>query len=232
MTGLRPPKAEVLRYLGYRGQEMDASLSAMVDTSIAECAAAATPRSVSREFAVTLRGAEEGDPLVELKGGFIAPGRDLWAHLRGCTRCVCMAATLGVGVEALIRRYETADLTRSLILDACATALIEEFCDREQENIGREAANRGMGMTARFSPGYGDLPLSLQPVLIELLNAERRVGLTCSERFLLLPRKSVTALIGLGEWAAGIPGGACGHRCAQCGLAGCPYREKTEGNDA
>jgi hypothetical protein len=57
----------------------------------------------------------------------------------------------------------------------------------------------GLTITRRFSPGYGDLPLDIQPALLAVLDAERRIGLTCTQSLILLPRKSVTALIGLGE---------------------------------
>lgn len=52
-------------------------------------------------------------------------------------------------------------------------------------------------LTARFSPGYGDLPLSFQKVFEHLLDMHRQIGLAHSREYLLTPRKSVTAVIGL-----------------------------------
>ena len=51
----------------------------------------------------------------------------------------------------------------------------------------------------RFSPGYGDLPLEIQKDLCRMLNASRRIGLTVSESMLMVPCKSVTAVIGIAE---------------------------------
>ena len=57
----------------------------------------------------------------------------------------------------------------------------------------------GLYLTDRFSPGYGDLPLSLQPGLCAVLDAERRVGIHVTSSFLMNPGKSVTAVIGLAD---------------------------------
>ncbi len=49
----------------------------------------------------------------------------------------------------------------------------------------------------RFSPGYGDLPLALQPDLLHFLNAQRWVGITVGKTLLMSPMKSVTAIMGI-----------------------------------
>ncbi len=50
----------------------------------------------------------------------------------------------------------------------------------------------------RFSPGYGDCPLSAQRSIVNsVLNATRLIGLTVTPTSLLIPTKSVTAVIGL-----------------------------------
>ena len=74
----------------------------------------------------------------------------------------------------------------------------------------------------RYSPGYGDLPLSLQGDLLWLLDAPRRVGLTVSPSHILLPRKSVTAILGISE----TPVSRSTRSCLSCpGRDGCNYRK-------
>ncbi|MCR5275107.1 MAG: Vitamin B12 dependent methionine synthase activation subunit, partial [Clostridiales bacterium] len=48
-----------------------------------------------------------------------------------------------------------------------------------------------------FSPGYGDLPIEVQKEFLPLLDAERRLGITLSDSYLMSPSKSVTAIIGI-----------------------------------
>jgi cobalamin-dependent methionine synthase I len=47
----------------------------------------------------------------------------------------------------------------------------------------------------RFSPGYGDWTLDNQPQVLQLAEAER-IGITLTESNIMIPRKSVSAVIG------------------------------------
>ena len=118
-------------------------------------------------------------------------------HLDGCTHCVLLAATLGLETEQLIRRTQARDLSQAVILDGCASAAIECLCDQVEDYLRKKVEERGQFLTGRYSPGYGDLPLQLQSDLCALLDTQRRLGLTVSANHLLLPRKSVTALLGI-----------------------------------
>lgn len=217
-------KGEVLRYLGYKGQALAPDLSALIDQCIASCMQTATPRVITRRFAC----AAEGEDGVRVLGAALfLRGRDICRHLEGCGDCVLMAATLGVATDNLIKRYESTDLTRSVLLDACATALIESVCDQAEEAVRRQAEEEGKGITSRYSPGYGDLPLDTQPGLTAVLDTPRRIGLCCSEAHLLIPRKSVTAVIGIRAGSSlPPPRRGCGGRCADCGLVDCLYRKE------
>lgn len=186
-------KAEVLRYLGHRGQAYSDRLDGVIDQAIALCREVARPVYAARAFDLER---DSGDILlagtaIRLTGGSIRE------HLTGAERCILLAATLGAGIDTRIRAMEAVDMTLSLALDAAATECIEKHCDRAAAALRREAEADGLYTGERFSPGYGDLPLTLQPGILRLLDAERRIGLTCTESLILLPRKSVTAVIGL-----------------------------------
>ena len=108
-----------------------------------------------------------------------------------------MAVTLGNDIEKKTRLYERINLTRALIIDACATTAVEEVCDIIEEKIRQEAQSKGMNITFRYSPGYGDLSLDIQNDFLRVLEAQKKIGLTVSENNILFPRKSVTAVIGI-----------------------------------
>ena len=73
----------------------------------------------------------------------------------------------------------------------------------------------GWFLTDRFSPGYGDLPLCIQPEVCAALDAGRRVGIHVSDSFLMNPMKSVTAVIGIADR----PQMARVRGCAYCAMA-------------
>jgi len=52
-------------------------------------------------------------------------------------------------------------------------------------------------LTSRFSPGYRDLPLTLQREIFTLLEPSRRIGLSLNASLLMSPSKSVTAIVGI-----------------------------------
>jgi hypothetical protein len=188
-------KDEVLRYLGRRGQEVPEELNRLIDECITLIKEAASFRQVHLAFPITF--CENGITLAGAE--LFLRGKDITHHLFNCGKAVLLATTLGSEVDALIHKWKHADITRSFVLDACATQLIEEYCESIQLQIWEEAAASGLTATWRFSPGYGDFSLDIQPHILETLNAGRRIGLTCTEHFILLPRKSITAIIGLGE---------------------------------
>ena len=220
----RIPLPEVLRYLGAAGKD-PGPLLPLAEDCCRELLAEARPRWVWRKLPCA------PDPEgIRLEGGFLLPGKDLAGLLSGCREAVLLAATLSQGVDALLRRTQLADLGRCLALEAAAAAAVEELCARAEGEIA--AALPGRGLTPRFSPGYGDLPLTVQGGLLALLDAPRKIGLCATGSSILTPRKSVTAVMGVLEDPSARPAGGCGKGCRSCSLRGrCPYEKKEDTPD-
>ena len=203
-------RSEVLRYLGYAGKEPDE----LVATQLAEAERIvlrlAKPRAVYRLFDL-----ERAGDVIRLRGtAFVLEGRDIRAHLRAADQCILMAATLGAAVEREMRRVQVTDMPLATVLDATASAAIEQVCDSLQQELTALAAERRRFLTSRFSPGYGDMPLRQQQTLCAVLDTAK-IGLTVTDHFLLIPKKSVTAVLGLcPEPMTDEPGA-----CALCNLA-------------
>lgn len=186
-------KEEVLRYLGYKGQDIDENINNTIEECREEIKKVITPRVV-----YSYKNINSSDDGVEvITTNLILKGKDIKEHLKNSTECVLMAVTLGNEVEKKTRLYEKTNLTKALILDACATTAVEEVCDIVENSIKEKAILNGMNITFRYSPGYGDLPLDVQNSFLRALEAQKKIGLTVSENNLLFPRKSVTAIIGI-----------------------------------
>lgn len=206
---------EILRYLGVAGKVADGRLLAGIRTGWSELNAAATPRSQSREFPLSFW--ENGVRL----GDFSIESADLRRHLRGCRRAVLFAATLGPGVDFLLTRAQKMDMSRAVVLQACAAAMTENWCDASEAPIKERAAVRGLHLRARYSPGYGDFPVRYQRPILRILDSQKRIGLSVTGSSMLVPIKSVTAVIGLADEAS-----EC-HvaKCMDCTLP-CAFRKK------
>ncbi len=210
LTGI--DRGQVLRYLGCGGaydEALEAELRRWSETFRAE----AEPRAVWKLFPLL--------PDLTLEGTcFRCAGESVRALLKDCDQVILMAATLGSSVERLIRRTEVSDMAGALILDACGSAAIENVCDNLCDDLA--AAFKPRYLTDRFSPGYGDMPLSQQRELFSALDVTRRIGVALTDSGLMLPQKSVTALIGVSDRPQTMrPRG-----CAACGLHdSCAYRK-------
>lgn len=185
---------EILRYMGCPPDKADPATRILARDCADELLRAIRPRWSYRVFDLEL----EADG-VRLSGGLLLPGQDLKRHLKDCRRAVLFCATLGAGADALIRRSQSRDMARALALDCCAAAAAEELCD--QIELELQGMFPGCAFPFRYSPGYGDLPLSVQGSLLEALDAPRRVGLCATASHILTPRKSVTAILGVADGA-------------------------------
>ena len=111
-------------------------------------------------------------------------------------------------------------MLRALALDCCAAAAVEEVCDQIEGEL--QGQFPGCFFPFRYSPGYGDLPLSLQGPLLALLDAPRKIGLCASAAHILTPRKSVTAILGVSD----TPVNQTARSCVGCpAQSGCQYRK-------
>ena len=185
-------KAEAARYMGEKG-EPGAAVLALLDKYEPIVREKLRPAYVYREADVTFT--EEGVRL----SGMNTPltGEAIMRHLSGCGRAVLLAATVSAEADKLIRQTAVTDMAAALAVDALCSTAVEQLCDRAEEEIF--SSSDAPFRTWRFSPGYGDLPISLQKEFLLALNAQRRIGLTVTDSCLLVPSKSVTAVIGISD---------------------------------
>ena len=120
--------------------------------------------------------------------------KPLAKNLRGCKRAFVFAATLGIENDRAIDREFKVDKARASVFNCISTALIESFCDYVNEYLGKDKRLR-----PRFSPGYGDFSITHQRDVIDILDANRKIGITLNDSYMMKPSKSVTAVIGIEE---------------------------------
>lgn len=153
-----------------------------------------------------------------LVDGVPAPGNSLSRHMEGCEDGLLIGATLGIEADRLLKARSLLGLTHAAAMQAALSARLEQGLDELCENLGERP---GFHLTPRFSPGYGDLPLSYQNFVFQRLQMGR-LGVSLTQGLMMVPSKSVTALAG---WRAGAPCRAAS-RCARCPDLHCPYREE------
>ena len=122
-------------------------------------------------------------------------------HLEGCAQAAILAVTLGSAVDELIRRSEITNMVLAMVLDTGASVLVEQAADLAEQEMKTEIAGKlpASFTTSRFSPGYGDYPIRHQREILRLVDAGRRAGITLTAGDMMVPHKSVTAVVGIAD---------------------------------
>ena len=218
---------EMFRYMGYGGNEPDPEVASEAELCLTRLLEETEPKTVWRRYPVDLK---KGD-IVRIEGMEIRSSA-LCRNLAGCREVFLMAATLGLSPDRMTARAQAAGrVSRAVMLQAAAAALIEEVCDELNEQLRLEAAREGKSLRPRFSPGYGDFRLEHQTELFRILEVQKRIGVTLTEHLLMMPSKSVTAVIGISDMP---PDTQCGKQgegltsgCGACDRTDCSFRKSS-----
>ena len=207
-------RQEVIRYLGYKGHTPTKDVLDVIEVCVKEVETAEEPKYVVRRFSVEIDGEHVA------AGGLSLHSRQLARNLKDCKEVIFFAATLGMGVDRLLHKYLKLQVSKAVVVQAVAAAAMEAYCNQCQQEIENACAKEGLFVRPRYSPGYGDLSLKVQNEFLQVLQAQKTVGIVLTEGDIMLPEKSVTAIMGLSSVKTGC------HRegCEMCGNTGCAYR--------
>lgn len=207
---------EVLRYLGYKKELVTAEDIAQVQALLPEARAAIKAAACWGRFEVELL--EEGK--IRFPYGQVV-SRDLWRNLTlgvlagessacggqgaltngsqpcGSREVFLFAATIGLAYDRLVQRARITSMAKASFLNAIGAAAVENVCDQLNEELCRIAAKEGKSLRPRYSAGYGDFSLENQRGIFDLLSPAKHIGLTLKDNLIMVPEKSVTAVIGL-----------------------------------
>lgn len=178
---------EALRYSGIKSSPTDEEMK-ILKKCIGMVVAAAQPKAVYERIPVAVHGSGRID-----FGSFTAVSKNLSKNMSGCSEAVIFAATLGYNVERLIIQSRL-NAAEQLFISASAAALIEDFCNMVFAQIKESLTSENKFLRPRFSPGYGDFDICHQKDIFSALELEKRLGITLTDGFFIVPSKSVTAV--------------------------------------
>lgn len=201
-------RSEVLRYAGFPAAVLRAKGKGKKDDSFCEVP---TDEELAKRLDEVI-GLAKGQFTYRLSYACAGLGRDddgypvlpfkqhsddLKKNLENCEGVIILAATVGAGIDRLIRRYERTEPATGLLLQGMGAERVETLVDAFNDEVNRACEELGMKAHPRYSPGYGDLPITVQPDLLKILDAEKRLGITLNASYMMSPSKSVTAVIGI-----------------------------------
>jgi len=212
------PIREVLHFLGWRGTPIEPELVIRINRMIETVRSQIQPYVAVQRFCIEPTGCLQGTL-------FIPQGSDIHAMLASCDEAVLLAATLGAQSERMLLKEQARNKADALLLDAVLSAAIEAVCDREEAALRLQCEKSGLYLTDRFSPGYGDMPIAQAKEICEVLQNGKTIGLTVSQTGIMIPRKSVTAMMGISR----VRPKRRSSGCAACAMRdSCPMAKKED----
>jgi cobalamin-dependent methionine synthase I len=137
---------------------------------------------------------ENGVAILTASKSYEIASRRLAGRLKGSSSAYIFAVTIGKNLEEKVNDYfQKGDYHRALVLDAVGSAFAEGLAESAQKFLS--SLDTKYELTPRFSPGYGDLELKVQEIFFEILDPQK-IGIQLTKSYMMLPRKSVTAISG------------------------------------
>ncbi len=190
-------KNRIYAYLGYHGAERSESTDSLIDESLEEV------KKLSRF--VYRYEYFDAPPSFLSKEPYLS-------YLAGSTGVIVSVTTIGLDIDRRIKLLSTTDAARSVVLDSCASAYLEERADEFERALPYSLA-------PRFCPGYGDSDVSDIRYIFDLLRPEK-FGITLGANNYMLPSKSMAGIVAVN--------GAANMQCKGCILEK-DCRRKKEG---
>ncbi|MCX5686828.1 MAG: hypothetical protein NTW09_05175 [Candidatus Omnitrophica bacterium] len=193
------------------------SILACADVCLRIAGSKAAPKAaLAKKKIVDMSG-----PSIKLEDGIRLSTGEISSSLKGAAYLYIMAVTIGRGVEEAATKYmEKGDCLRGYILDRIGSFACESLAESVEDNLRKTYAPKGLSVSMRFSPGYCDFPIEEQFVLNKALDFSK-IGITINKNCMMAPKKSITAIVGIG------PKGVFGKKrsqCETCAKSDCGYR--------
>lgn len=142
-------------------------------------------------------------------------------YLKKSEKIYLFAVTIGDGIEKLSSLLmKKDDALSGYMLDVIGSFAVESLAESVEEGLRKIYAKKGMSVSMRLSPGYCDWPIEKQLSIKDILNF-KKAGITLTESCMMIPRKSISAIVGIGK--RGVFGKDTS-QCRICSEKNCDYR--------
>ena len=159
---------------------------------------------------------------LSLQGKPVVHDRLLPSLLPRAKELAVAVCTIGPKLEGEASDYfNQGEPLRGTLLDGIGSAAVDSLSEEACKLIAEEASSHGYEASSPISPGMSGLSITAQRQLLKLVPA-REIGVSLTSAGIMVPRKSVSMVMGIGpqmvKWTRA-------EVCARCHLEeNCPYR--------
>jgi len=160
-----------------------------------------------------------------IEGSIVFESEVIARLLENCNKVAVFLTTIGSYFEETVNQLaEDTFVLQAAVLDAIGSGAVEKLANTVQTMVGDEASTDGLYISQRFSPGYCDWNVEQQEMVFQAMNGDS-AGIKLTEECLMLPRKSVSGIIGIGPREV-----ADYNPCRTCDKRDCAGRRKHSKN--
>lgn len=182
-------KKMACRFMGCKSTALSEPLADVYEECLEVYMNTAEPKAVIRKTSVSF--GEDNEVIFDFGS---VKSESLCKNLEGCKSAYVFAATVGIGVDRMLKRLAVSSEAEMMVFSCIASSGVECWCDLLNERLSEKHT-----LKPRFSPGYGGVSLEIQKNVLQFLEAEKMLGLTLTDSLLMVPMKSVTAFIGIAD---------------------------------
>jgi len=163
---------------------------------------------------------------ISLEGDKAIQGPLLPAIFPEAKELAAVVSTIGPRLEKQVTDYsKNSAALRGMILDGIGSTAVDMVTPEVLRRLANEVSSRGYEISSPVNPGMPGFPLTEQWNLLGLVNADE-IGVSLTPSGILVPRKSVSMVIGIGpkmtRWTQA-------EVCARCSLReSCHYKVQAE----
>lgn len=190
-----PALHQVYARMGFkpRRAEIPVSMRNLVEDVLQLGRKLVRPRAIFRHCGI-VQMHQDG---IELEDGWRITSVKVRSWMEDCHSLYAAAVTLGPDLDRRVLELSSGgDVTRAFLLNAYGAEAAEALMESLDAHLAKLESQRGFSTIKRYSPGYGDWRISAQKELLDHLGADR-IGIQLTDSFLMIPEKSVSAIIGV-----------------------------------
>ena len=211
-------KKQVCHYVGY---DTDSKLSVRIASLMDEYIENAH-HLIEPSYTYVIRDVErvKGSTVV-IEGSITFESEVIARLLERCRKAAIFLVTIGERLEeTACRLAEDGLILQSTVLDAIGSNAAERVADFIHDQIEEISNSQGLTTSRRFSPGYCDWDISQQGMIFRAMDGDM-AGIRLNEKCLMIPRKSISGIIGIGYSNDGVKNY---NPCKTCGRDDCVGR--------
>lgn len=209
---------EVCRIMGYGEVAAMEEISTVVERILVDISEIASPC-----FHYQIKEGYVDAGVLTIDNTAFHVGRIIGKQLSGSTHFACFLATAGKEFHDYQERLKKEnDMLNIYIADLIGSEIAERTCDYMEQVLDADIRRSGWRHTNRYSPGYCGWDVAQQKKLFGLFPVGV-CGVSLTASHLMLPIKSVSGIIGVGEMVS-----RKAYTCELCGYRNCYKRKKNE----